>query len=217
MNCSERWQCSWAQLLQTCSFQWHNLKRSSILVYLTLIHCWLTDSDRALDVCSCQDAAMQECSGPCLQSGNNVREPVLFVEPWFVSFSSRWSQWEWDFWVAQQSAVLETRPSAPQTVSAHGFSVPLWQASTQKTKPLHYKELYWHTRMLTGPQLCFSAAAWSLESDEQFLWSVSAVPWPKKLWERAPSHGQWQSLPSLCVCFLYFFSSCIPSRLREVW
>lgn len=82
--------CSYSQLLQTCLLQLKDKQLTLHLffkypIYLTLIHCWLTESSWAVDVCSCQDAVIQECSGRVYRV-EIMSEAVLFVEPWFVSF-----------------------------------------------------------------------------------------------------------------------------------
>lgn len=71
----------------------------------------------------------------CLQGGNNVRGCAVCgaLICALLFSSSRWGQWERVLWIAQQSAVLETRPSAAQTVSAHAL-IHLWESLTQKSQ-----------------------------------------------------------------------------------
>lgn len=80
-------------------------------------------SCRLASVCSCQDASTQECCGPRLLSGINVRGCFWFgtVLICLALFTSRWGQWERDVWISEQSAVLEARTPAPPTVSRCPF------------------------------------------------------------------------------------------------
>lgn len=85
-------------------------------------------------VCGCQGAVIQERLG-CVYRVEimSVCSALICV----LLVSCRWGQWERDLRIAQQSAVLETRPSAPQTVSARAFILHSRQLlSTQKPTKL---------------------------------------------------------------------------------
>lgn len=122
-------------------------------------------------VSSFQDAVIPECSDCVCAAEMMSKLFFLFFYGALICvllFSQRRGQREWDLRIAQQSAVLETRPAAPQTVRAHG--------RISSTLLIQLKQLQWYNR---------AAAAFPVT----FLWNCIVI---RVSWTAGKSPPSWR-------------------------